>query len=117
MQQPVTQYRSAGQAAPLAHGVTPGPHTGWSGEAQLAPGRPPPTHTSQSSQVFSQAGTGVHGGHSAGSPAFSAEHPWPPTSGAPIQTKLPLRAGSSQQPKQSQPLGVSGSQLSTQRWG
>ena len=37
--------------------------------------------------------------------------PWPAALTEPAKTKLPGRFGSSQQPKQSQPLGVSGAQI------
>ena len=113
MQQPVTQYRPEEHAAPGPHGGAPGPHAGSAGVEQAALGPVPPTHTSQASQRFSQPVTGVQGGQKSGSSMRSALQPFADEP-APIQTKLPLRAGSSQQPKQSQPFGVSGAQASTQ---
>jgi hypothetical protein len=117
-QQPVMQYAS-GPHPPRVLGSHEGTPTG-----QLGPVAPEhevgnvdlPTQSSHSSQVFWQPSTGVHGGHAVGS-ALLASSQWLASSTAPIQTKRPLAAGSSQQPKQSQPLGVSGKQLDWQAAG
>ena len=69
-----------------------------------------PTHSSHSSHGFWQSATGVHGRQSVGSALVESSQS-PRSSPEPSQMKLPLPAGSSQQPKQSQPLGVSGKQL------
>lgn len=61
-----------------------------------------------------QDGTGVHGWHAEGSSTCAASHVPTLCDAEPIQTYLPLSAGSSQQPKQSQPLGVMGRQMSRQ---
>lgn len=66
---------------------------------------------SQVSQGFVQAATWMQGLHLVGSPRVSRLHE--PTflgSSEPSHTRLPLPAGSSQHPKQSQPFGVSGPQ-------
>jgi hypothetical protein len=66
---------------------------------QLGSGSGRPTQVSQGPQSFWQARTGVQGR------LVSRE------------MKAPLPAGSWQQPKQSQPFGVSGPQLSRHPWG
>jgi hypothetical protein len=71
-----------------------------------------PRHFSHGSHAFSHDGTGVHGAHFVGSPASAMVHVVGPPTGEPSQTNLPVRGGSSQQPKQSQPFGVSGTQKS-----
>lgn len=69
-----------------------------------------PTHTSHGPQALRVDVTGVHGWHAAGSATvFWLQVPTLP-SADPIHTNLPLPAGSSQQPKLSQPFGVSGPQ-------
>jgi hypothetical protein len=59
----------------------------------------------------------VHGSHRVGSAAVALEHvSWPVCSSSePSQANWPLPAGSSQQPKQSQPLGVAGPQNDMQK--
>ena len=78
--------------------------------AQLAAGAERPTQTSHGSQALKQDFTGVQGSHAEGSPTWAASQV--PTFFAlePIQTNVPLSAGSSQQPKQSHPFGVMGKQ-------
>jgi hypothetical protein len=75
---------------------------------QLASGVVRPTQTSQGSQSFVQLGTWVQGRHSVSSSSVSRVQP----ASEPSQTKAPLPAGSSQHPKQSQPFGTSGPQVS-----
>jgi hypothetical protein len=65
---------------------------------------------SQVSQRSKQEGTGVHALHAAGSSSVSSVQLAIPASVEPAKTKRPLRAGISQQPKQSQPFGTSGLQ-------
>ena len=54
----------------------------------------------------------MHGRHATGSATCAASHVPAFCVAEPIHTYLPLSAGSSQQPKQSQPLGVMGRQVS-----
>jgi hypothetical protein len=73
-----------------------------------------PTHTSHGSQVLRHDGVGVHGRQAEGSVTWAASQVPTFCAEEPIHTNLPLAAGSSQQPKQSQPLGVMGKQVSRQ---
>ncbi len=82
--------------------------------AQLGEGAVRPTHTSQGSHAFKHDFTCVQGGQASGSPTCAASQVPPPWLLAPIHTNFPLSAGSSQQPKQSQPLGVMGRQNARQ---
>ena len=77
---------------------------------QLAEGAVRPTHTSHGSHELKQDFTGVHGWHAAGSSTCAASQVPVFCCADPIQTNFPLSAGSSQQPKQSQPFGVIGRQ-------
>jgi hypothetical protein len=61
--------------------------------------------------------TGVQGWQAAGSAIWAASQLPVFCSVDPSQTNFPLSAGSSQQPKQSQPFGVSGKQLLKQAVG
>jgi len=80
------------------------------GVAQLASGAVRPTQTLQGSQALRHDFTGVHGRQAAGSFTCAASHVPAFRVLEPIHTNLPLSAGNSQQPKQSQPLGVIGKQ-------
>ena len=75
---------------------------------QLGSGAVRPTQISHASQGFTHEGTGVHGRHTEGSSTVSSVQPAPSGLSEPSQTWCPLAAGSSQQPKQSQPFGTSG---------
>ncbi len=77
---------------------------------QLGSGALVPTQVSHGSQALKQFFTGVHGWHAVGSVTVVALQLPAPSRVEAMDTKRPLRAGSSQQPKQSQPLGVSGKQ-------
>jgi hypothetical protein len=70
-----------------------------------------PMHSSHVAQVLRHAFTGRQGWHFTGSLMSASVHePFPAASSEPSQIYFPLPAGSSQQPKQSHPLGVSGPQ-------
>lgn len=69
-----------------------------------------PRHSSQCSQVLRHAFTGMQGWHFVGSFTCAMSHEPAPFTVEPSHTYWPVPAGSSQQPKQSQPFGVSGPQ-------
>ena len=74
-----------------------------------------PMHSSQWPQLLKQPITGWQVWHLVGSLTLAMSHePLPLPSSEPSHTNLPVPAGSSQQPKQSQPFGVSGLQKSRQ---
>ena len=117
VQQPVRQYWPAGHTVSGSQGVSPSGHC----PLPPLPPAPPvpmlhsggnsvlPRQYSQVSQVFSHSGTFVHGLQRVGSVAVSSVQP-----GSPMRmvTEVPSLRVTSQQPKQSQPLGVSSRQKS-----
>src|SRR5262245_60989309 len=106
------QYSSGPQPAELSGSqeLTVFGHAGPGAPAHDAGSSGLPTHSSHSSHGFLQSATGVQGRHNAGSALVESSQS-ARSSPEPSQMKLPLPAGSSQQPKQSQPFGVSGKQF------
>ncbi len=108
------------QYSPGAHGawperpqeVCPGSHWPPASE-QDAIGSGRPAHTSQAPHVLKHPVTGVQGLQAEGSASVSSRQLPAPSRVEPMKTWMPLPAGNSQQPKQSQPFGVSGPQVST----
>ena len=83
-------------------------------EVQLASMVVCPAQISQGEHSLKHDFTGVHGLQSVSSSRWAeSQLPMPPEV-EPIQTKRPERAGNSQHPKQSQPLGVKGRHASRQ---
>jgi len=106
------QYEPWPQRGPSSlQAAIPVGHAGGAPPPQLGSGSVRPTQISQASQGFRHEGTWVHGWHTEGSSSVSSVQPEPLGFSEPSHTKRPLAAGSSQQPKQSQPFGTSGPQV------
>jgi hypothetical protein len=115
-QQSVMQFSPVAQRGPSSpHEPMPVGQAGAPPEAQLGSGAVRPTQTSHGSQSFLHDGTGVQGRQIDSSSRVSSVQPTDASWGEPSQTYLSLPAGRLQQPKQSQPFGMSGPQISVQQ--